>query len=261
MPPPNAPPSAIGDTRDPAPPPQPPPASNGVALSYVVKEGESDDSPFGLPLQNRGMPLRYDAGLGPRGTGVGAGADQAGDVRARDVTLPPVVVARRGAGAGAGGRVEGGDAGHVNASVDSTAPPAAVSDGSPGDTGGTGTEAAGAGASSAGKAGGVGGGDGAGSGGGGAGGDGGGDSSGGISGASAGAASVDSEAHGYWRDAAAAAARAFADGRRESAAVGPCGYYCPRHRLPLNSIDKGSKCVGRRDEQYPPGLRILLATS
>jgi len=33
----------------------------------------------------------------------------------------------------------------------------------------------------------------------------------------------------------------------------PGGYLLPRHRVPSNSRDEGSKCVGRRGELYPPG--------
>ena len=36
-------------------------------------------------------------------------------------------------------------------------------------------------------------------------------------------------------------------------AVGPGGYCSPRHRVLFNPTDEGSKCVGRRDEQYLPG--------
>ena len=34
--------------------------------------------------------------------------------------------------------------------------------------------------------------------------------------------------------------------------VGLGGSCSPRHRVPFNSSDEGSKCVRRRGEQYPP---------
>jgi hypothetical protein len=40
------------------------------------------------------------------------------------------------------------------------------------------------------------------------------------------------------------------------------GIHCsPRHRVPFDSRREGSKCVGSRGEQYPPGPRSRARTT
>jgi len=59
--------------------------------------------------------------------------------------------------------------------------------------------------------------------------------------------------HGALRDSSGEEAAAFA--------VGPEVYCLPRHRMPFNSINVGSICVGLRGEPYILGPDRLIATS